>query len=346
MVKVIAINIGLILLVIAGFNIFSYFYETKTVHLNTVGTSHLEYLTHQVVPYSEPDPIMGFRPKSNITGREQAYLGDKLIYDVEYKYDSHHKRITPSQGSTEEQFALFFGGSHTHGDGVSEGETLPAQFIKLTGKYKAYNFGFQGYGPQHMFIYLGDQGLKHQVSEKQGIALYIYFSFHKARLIGAISNMMWTKGNYPWVGWDENKHMKNFGLFKDTRKLYTWVILNLSKIPYFRNRVNDFPDIFSESSNQQFCDVLLESKQKFQKTFPKGHFILAIAPESLDQDPVVEQCLEPQNISYVDLRNRWDGIDTRAYKILPGKDEHLNALGYQAVTKLLVEELQKKSLLD
>ena len=101
-------------------------------------------------------PILGYGPKKGIQVSASAYYGDLLLYDVIYTIDRNGLRVGPtSSESARVPSVLFLGGSFTFGSGVNDNETMPYVFEeKSQGRFKAFNFGFIGYGPHQMLAIL------------------------------------------------------------------------------------------------------------------------------------------------------------------------------------------------
>ena len=87
------------------------------------------------------DEALGFGPApySRVMGR--LTVGDRVVYDVVYHHDELGRRITPGRGATPSDFALFFGGSITYGEGVHADETMPYYFSGHKEGLRAINRG-------------------------------------------------------------------------------------------------------------------------------------------------------------------------------------------------------------
>lgn len=123
-------------------------------------------IRHVGVYVSDPDEVLGYAPKPNITQPSaRAYVGDDLIYDIRYSIDANGLRTTRPNGGVRSsaRCILFFGGSFTFGEGVNDDETMPEQVaIRAPEPVRVYNFGFPGYGPHQMLSAL-EHGLVDRV---------------------------------------------------------------------------------------------------------------------------------------------------------------------------------------
>lgn len=132
-------------------------------------------------PYYIHDEIRGYAAASNAKKISKKMVGDKVLYDVVYTTNQYGLRVephdlAPSKNSLSNDYknVVFFGGSFTFGEGVNDNEALPYLLEELSaGKYRAYNFGFHGYGPQQMLRIIETGLLDKVISEnKPMIAIY------------------------------------------------------------------------------------------------------------------------------------------------------------------------------
>jgi hypothetical protein len=94
------------------------------------------------------DPALGYRilPAERRLESVLKRADGSVIYDVTYSLDGNGMRVTP-EGAPPTIY--FLGDSFTFGEGVDDGETLPASYERLTGQ-RAINLGVPGYGPHQV----------------------------------------------------------------------------------------------------------------------------------------------------------------------------------------------------
>lgn len=114
----------------------------------------------------------------------------KTVYDAYYTINQYGLRETPSSNEKSDKCLLFFGDSFMFGYGLNDSETLPNLVGRQTyNKYKIYNFGVMGYGPNHMLSAIEHgftdniinncsestaiyEGIPHQISRIAGTAFW------------------------------------------------------------------------------------------------------------------------------------------------------------------------------
>lgn len=151
--------------------------------------------THSATYYL-PDEIRGYAAKRSAVAVSKKMYGNNVAFNVIYTTNQYGLRITPYDLRSLEhsqidgyQNVVFFGCSYVFGEGVNDNETLPYLFEeKSHGKYRAYNFGFSGYGPHQMLRILESDLLKPVVNNgRQPIGIYLALFSHIDR----------AAGNYP-----------------------------------------------------------------------------------------------------------------------------------------------------
>lgn len=119
----------------------------------------------------------------------QKYQGDQLVYNQIYTITPQRIRETPIANHAAGCNVVFFGGSFTFGEGVSDHETMPYFFAKEGGgKFNVYNLGFHGYGPHQMLRALETERLKTIVDGPVHLVIYQGFQSHVDRVAG---NTFW-----------------------------------------------------------------------------------------------------------------------------------------------------------
>jgi len=141
-----------------------------------------------VAPYVIPHQILGYAPRPGSRAHAVSYEGEHAVYDVHYTIGDDGLRISPPAGGAE-QCVLFFGCSFTFGEGVEDDGTMPFLVgVRSAGKFRAFNFGFHGYGPHHMLAAL-EHGIVDRASDcEPSYVVYQAILAHVNRASGLTSN--------------------------------------------------------------------------------------------------------------------------------------------------------------
>jgi hypothetical protein len=100
--------------------------------------------------WTEPDPIVGYRPRPDTSVEAVARYDDEVVYHAFYTIEHSGARATPGSRNEGPTY-LFVGDSFVFGEGTADAETLPAQFARglKTGAH-VVNLGVPGYAPSHL----------------------------------------------------------------------------------------------------------------------------------------------------------------------------------------------------
>ncbi len=148
--------------------------------------------------YYVSDAARGYAAGPNVKKRVKKSLRDQVLYDVVYTTNKSGLRVSPTdlEGSDQNQDEnrenykniIFFGDSFTYGEGLNDNETLPYIFEELSGgRYRSYNLGFHGYGPQQMLRFIETGLLEKLVSDQRPlIVVYEALVQHIERAAGKL----------------------------------------------------------------------------------------------------------------------------------------------------------------
>jgi hypothetical protein len=302
--------------------------------------------------YLQEDPVLQSKPKKNFSTRVRSFFKDKVIYDVEYSFDQHFRRITPSLSSEgkdpliENAFAAVFGGSFAFGDGVAPRETLSYYFKRMSG-IPTFNYGVQGYGPQHMYLQIKNGPLVDQVppyTKDKAVIVYLYMPHHRNRLIGTMKELHWSRGRFPYLEIKNDGPPIFKGNYREARpfsyRLLEALAGNQVTASFLSSFYGDFPDPFSRSSTFKLCRLLEETQKELQSQIKWSKFIVVIAPKAPVKDDLVEGCLRKKNIDYIDTRNV-KVFTPENMSILYGVENHYRPEVYQYFSSRIVDRLKE-----
>ncbi len=259
------------------------------------------------------------------------------VYDVHFTIDNYCKRVTPDYDSNRTKYALFFGCSIAFGEGLEDNQTFPYDFQQQTNEYNSYNFGYSGYGANHMLARMEFQNLTDQVKEKDGAAFYVFFGDHVNRSIGSMNTFIGWLSNAPYYYLKDGKLVRD-RMFKNGRywvsKFYE-LVYQTSIVNYFK--IN-FPLKLQHKHYELTAKIVQTSKEKYTQQFGNDNFYVIMYPsfEFLPQEDYdyFKSLLDKKGIKYFDLQKF---INYGTEHTLGG-DPHPNA----NTNKMIVEELIKR----
>lgn len=318
--------------------------EEKIQSLKKQGHEN-RYIIQVLKHFMTEDEVLSTKPKPEFSTRVRSFYQNKKVYEVEYSFDRFSRRVTPFEGArestvplNERAFSAFFGGSFAFGDGVAARETLPFYFGRMTG-IVPFNYGVQGYGPQHMYLQIKKGPLKKQIPFEKGIIVYFYMPHHRNRLVGSMKELHWSQGRFPYLEISDFGEPLFKGSFKEARPYYYKTMEILSSVEAFSSRVDDIPAPYSASVTNKLCRLLEETQKEVSRQFKWSRFVVLIAPSTPREDDIVASCLGPKKIMYADAR-RMGAMGAGKLTLLEGVENHYRPEVYQYMASLLVSRLK------
>jgi len=135
------------------------------------------------VPFYLRDDALGTVPPKGVKVRATS-----KSYDVTYTIDANGLRVAPPERQKESVGCiLFFGDSTMFGHGLEDNQTLPYQVgIQSGGRYRIFNFAFEGYGPHQMLSAIESGRVSRIVDCQPKYAIYLAITDHVRRVTGKI----------------------------------------------------------------------------------------------------------------------------------------------------------------
>ncbi len=234
-------------------------------------------------------------------------VNGKVIFDATYNYDELYRRKVPGLPQNNlDKFIFFFGGSQTFGEGLNDTDTIPARVQDNTAHHRVYNYAYKGYGPHQMLRKLETRSLLNEVPEKRGTAFFQYFTFHVPRVLGTMSYISWAGGGAPYYHTNHQDQVKYSGAFSTGRFFKTLLYWVLSKSAIAKHYNVELPAKLTHHHYDLVCSVLVKSRNDFLDQYPDSRFVVIIGMTTRLNDAIVEQCLTPNNITHVDMRNSYE----------------------------------------
>ncbi len=284
------------------------------------------------------DELLAASPRPNIEVLVEKKRGEEVVYAVTYATDAYSRRITPMDNPDDRtRFVLFFGGSFTFGEGVEQNETLPFYVSELSPDYKAYNYGFLGYGPQQMLAKLQSDDFASQIDESNGILIYTFLDHHVNRAVGTARIYRFAfGGDYLNYVLQEDGTLVLDGTFTTGRPVASRLYRLFGKSRIVRYFKLDFPPI-TEKHIQTTAKIIEEARDAFIQKFPDGKFYVLFFPNRSNQyGPRLAPYLQTAGIEILDYANAIPEYDEMW---IPG-DGHPTPQTYRLIAEMLVNDLE------
>jgi hypothetical protein len=310
------------------------------------GGRNVPKLTHEVVSndYYRDDPNLGWAAKKSVTTKVQKFISqnNELIFDAIYSFDEYGRRNTGSSGLDKDTFMIFLGSSDSFGVGLNDSETLPG-LIASRSKSRVYNYSFLGYGANQHLALLQSQRILNEVPETKGLFLVEFNQYSRSRVIGDIDTMRWgEKGPYFFL--NEDGDLIRRARFVDGRPLMTRLYQWIGRKALWKRSGLKWPNRYSEGNQELVCEVLAETQLLIKEQKPQSQLILFFTHYFKRSDPIVERCLKPLEIDYIDLKDIWNEEKQGAVQIRPDYENHYSREYNQVLADKLWEALQKRGL--
>lgn len=282
--------------------------------------------------------IFGYYAKPNAKKHSYAKVKGEKIFDVVYTTDAFGRRITPENklcSPGKNKFILCFGPSFTFGDGVNDNETMVYYISDLASSYRAYNYGFFSYGPQHMLAALEQENIHLEIPEKTGIAVYTFIDSSVNIAIGSMNVYNEMGGNMPFYTLDDKGNILKKGTFTSGRPVLSFIYFLLGKSQLIRYLNLDIPRV-KESHIRLTAKIIEEARNRFRVKFGSNDFYVLFYPGSRYSSRIIPY-LRDANIKYFDYSNLID-LKKTEYYIKGDLHAHPSPYAYAVIAKQFVQD--------
>ena len=208
--RAILLNLGIVACLLAGTE--AYF----SAHEYTAPTfSNGFYVSDDVLGWAPTKGIQAHAFKAGPTGLFHGPMG--VLFEENYTIDSNGLRVAPPWRKDDlAGTILFFGCSFTFGEGLKDNETLPYQVgVQSGGRYRTFNFAFEGYGPGQMLAAIEHGTVQRVVDTTPRYAYYVAIPNHVWRVAGRTA---WG-GHAPHYVLDADGTVRRAGYLEDRKPL-------------------------------------------------------------------------------------------------------------------------------
>lgn len=280
---------------------------------------------------------IGVIPFADSVYHEVKMNGTDTVFDSRVSIDQFNKRVTPGHDSTKTDFALFFGCSICNGYGLNDDQTLAYYYQHSLKNVNAYNFGISGHGTNNVLARIENQDLTQQVSEKNGVGLYIFFWDHIYRAIGSMCRYTSWVHAEPYYTMENGKLIRKKDFKEGRKEISAWYekLYQTNIAKYFEL---DLPLALNDSHYDLVSEMVLESKKKYKAQFGNDDFYIVIYPSykefTDEQMNRFKYFLKKKGIQIIDLSE----FISYGSKYTFNGDPHPNAYA----NKLVAKELEKR----
>ena len=288
-----------------------------------------------------PDVNLGYVMAPSTSARHRRTVNDRQVYDVLYRTNAWGRRETPTSDQPKHGFLLFFGDSNTFGEGLSQTETLPYYAGEVAKAYRPYNYGVSGYGPSNLLALARRGGLRQEVAEREGYAIFFFIPAHVGRVIGSSQMSTGWGRHFPHFVKNARGDLVSDGDFVHGRPFTTlayfaWTKSNLAD--YFGV---DLPLWYTGSDYQLTAKVFKESGRLLAEQLNLRGFVVVLG--QVYNEPQrhmiheLQYALARERVSYLDYTGLFDTRDPQ-YR-LSQSDYHNSALANRIIATRLVADL-------
>ena len=310
--------------------------EVLGIFLNGAKQARLE-VVHSRNPYLT-DELLGKKPQPDCEIHTTWTRDGVQSYDITYRFDQHSRRKTPVEAPEERgEFALFFGGSFTLGEGVEDDESLPSCVAQLAPDLQPYNYGFSGYGTQQMLATLEGRELHSEVPETSGMLVYTFLDDHVDRTVGTfrVCTRYAYGMHYPYYVLEGDRVVRRQD-FASGRPALSALYRLLARSQMLEYINLDFPGI-SESDVRTTAAVVEAARDRFQEVFESDAFYVLFFPAySVRYVDDIKPRLESAGITCLDYSDLFT-LEQPEHWIQGAW--HPSALAYRTVAERLVDDL-------
>ena len=283
------------------------------------------------------DELLGFKHLANVQVSSIKKVDRKIAYNATYSTDAYGRRTTPATHlEPPSNFILFFGDSFTFGEGVNDNETLPFYVGQMASKYRVYNYGVMGYGPQGMLAELRDGDIAKEINETHGISIYTFIDDHISRAIGAQHVVAGWGWRMPFYHVDSSNRLVRRSNFISGRPGLTFLYWVLAKSQIAKYLGIHLPLRIDDSHIKTTARIIEESRNTFKEKFNSDRFYVLFFPGSRRAKNLIPY-LESADIKYLDYSEL---IDMHEQEFHIENDPHPTPRAYKIVATRITKDIK------
>ncbi len=278
--------------------------------------------------YFQTHRLLGAVPKKDIRVTAQKPYGNEVFYNVKYTIDKNGLRRGFNHRHRPETAILFFGGSFTFGEGVNDDETMPYR-VEEKGGFKAFNFGFHGYGPHQMLAVL-ENNLEQTIiaNASPRYAVYQAIFDHVARCAGRA----WWDQSGPRYSLNERGKAIYQGPFQNF--LIASFITVITRSNFVRKWLSSWGQTISIADIDLFVNIVDKSRNLFEERYG-GKFYVLLWPDNSHFYKEILSRLKTRQIAVIKIDDILSDMDK--YRINVPYENHPNKSAHEKIADYLVK---------
>jgi hypothetical protein len=222
---------------------------------------------------------------------------------------------------------------------VEDADTLPSRFGRYALRYRPYNFGCRGWGPQHALVLLERPDLLDILSETEGLAFYVFIDDHIPRVIGSSRIVSHWGEDFPCFRLEGEELIRD-GSFRTGRPGTTWFLQRLAQLNTVRYLGLEYPPI-REPHVELTARIIAEASRRFEEAKPESRFIVILYSGAAKRmGPRLIPYLERFGVAYLDYTEIATDLPRELRKTLVLADGHPRPEQHDMVAKALARDVE------
>ncbi|MCC6696419.1 MAG: hypothetical protein IT365_12380 [Candidatus Hydrogenedentes bacterium] len=290
------------------------------------------------------DPYLGYKPFPGHESTVTLTWNGELVSSVTYTFDHFSRRTVPGgepdAGRTKS--ILVFGCSFVQGSGVENDETLPARIAAAAPAYAVYNYGYGGYGTQHMLAQLEKPTLIEELGAPPELALYVFIPAHIRRSYGSMIVMNRWGSYFPCYR-VEGDSVTLDGTFRETQPWRLWWFRTLGHEQIMKRYAVDVPLIITDRQVRYTANLIAEARDRYTERFGSDHFYVIIWPRHPRDETPGTRIIPFLQEKGIHMLNYWDAPEAQDPRFLIPHDLHPAAYAHEAIARRICKDLELSS---
>lgn len=281
--------------------------------------------------YEVQDPLIGETARPNVRAIHiQTNPDGSEIFRAKYRIDGRGLRVTPERASV--PAIVFFGCSFTFGEGVDDDASMPYRVGLLQPAYRAYNFGFHGYGPHQMLASIEGGRMERVVATPPRFVIFQMIVDHVRR----VANHVRFPLHAPAYGIVDGQ-VRLLGHFDDVRPS---LILRrvLRKSALYSEAIE--PHMLTNADAELTVAIVNRARELIRERFPdcEFHVLFWEMPDYWLSHKLLKE-LQRGTLQVHLVRNILAGYPAAAEKYLFPGDGHPNAKAHDLIARYVSSQI-------